>query len=139
VKSFLIFGLFCFSLIAADIVIKDEKGRLESYTIVPKGMQKKSLEIESGKENRYYLYGDPNMEAISNGFIIIAFKTPVNIDEFSAKYNLLKAGAISEKKLLYLFENKSAFNDLSLCAEITAQNSEIRYARPDFKSNAKIE
>jgi hypothetical protein len=124
---------------AGAIEIKEAPNKSRFYTIAPQEQNASVKNYANGrspKPNRYYLFGNPNMEAVSTGYIIVGFESEPDIEAFSDRYDLQKPRRISRKFYTWIFENGGDLDDLSLAALIGANEPNIRYAKPEWRSTA---
>ncbi|GHS87041.1 hypothetical protein FACS189487_02420 [Campylobacterota bacterium] len=148
--------VFCTAAIlsANEITILESSDREMSYTIAPAEPAKKSLSVnaktseksanneskigENAKKYRYFLYGDPEREAISHGSVIVGFKNEADISPLADRYNLKNPQRIGES-LSFVFDNHSELDDLSLCAKIYEESPHaIDSASPNWTTNIEI-
>ncbi|MDR2033718.1 MAG: hypothetical protein LBP89_03705 [Helicobacteraceae bacterium] len=125
---------------AQTITIKESPDRVNYYTIAPNlSQQTLSDKTQTKKPNRYYLFGDPNLERVSTGKLVVSFESEPNIEEFSERYHLTNPKRISRMFYTWVFENASDIDDLNLAAQIGANETNVRYAKPDWISTVAIQ
>ncbi|MDR1911090.1 MAG: hypothetical protein LBQ52_01920 [Helicobacteraceae bacterium] len=124
---------------AQTITIKESPNQVNYYTIAPnQSPQTLSDKTQARKPNRYYLFGDANLERVSTGKLVVSFENEPNIEEFSERYHLTNSKRISQMFYTWVFENASDIDDLNLAAQIGANETNVRYAKPDWISTATI-
>jgi hypothetical protein len=129
------------ALFGETIAIKEAPNQTNFYTIAPIARDRNASakgyapdRAQFSKPNRYYLFGDPNLEKISTGYIAVGFEIEPDITAFSERYNLKNPRKINRKFCAWIFENGGAIDDLSVAAQIGANEPNIRYAKPVWKS-----
>ncbi|MDR1452207.1 MAG: hypothetical protein LBI57_07780 [Helicobacteraceae bacterium] len=122
---------------AQTITIKESPDQSRFYTIAPPNESVSAKSAASKRlKNRYYLFGDPSLERVSMGEIIVSFAKETDITAFGERYHLKNPRRISVKFHSWIFENASELDDLSLAAQIGANEPNIRYAKPNWLSTA---
>jgi hypothetical protein len=136
-KRLFIFSLIAIGAIAETISIKESPDRVFYYEVAREA-QPNALQAAQ-KPNRYYLFGDPNMERVSTGYLIVSFATEIDVEAFCAKYELKNPRKISRKLNTWVFENAGDLDDLRAAARIGDNETNVLYAKPDWLATAKLQ
>lgn len=110
----------------ADLLIKESPDRVVPYQ---KDESRGAKSLQNSKI--YYPYGDTTQAKIPTGKLIISFKTPVNLDEFAAAWELTNRKQISQMFDSWVFDTNG--NEVEKASEI-GKLDYIRYAKPEWQS-----
>ncbi|GHV03163.1 hypothetical protein AGMMS50229_01480 [Campylobacterota bacterium] len=135
-KAILMILAAALSACAETITIVDAPEATTEYTVVPSA--RSASGGASAKPMRFYRNGDKNDEVVATGKIIVSFTGKTDAAAFAKRWGLTNVQLLNEMFNTFVFDNPTADDDVTISAKIAKNESNIRYAKPDFEAKVTL-